>query len=65
MNSDQLALRHKVNLIYIVFKIRFYWGRSCEICCGILLQFIFAYVKILLQSILFSEKYCYNLYFLV
>ena len=23
VNSDQLALRHKVNLIYTVFKIRF------------------------------------------
>ena len=46
------------------FQDKVYWGRSFEICCGILLQFIFAYVKILLKFILFSEKYCYNLYLL-
>ena len=50
MNPDQLVLRRQVNLIYTVFKIRFI-GVDHEICCGILLPFIFAYVKILLKFI--------------
>ena len=47
VKPDQLVLRHKLTLIYTVFKIRSIGGRSCEFYCGILLQFIFAIVKIL------------------
>ena len=53
------------------FKDKVYWGRSCEICYGILLQFIFAYVKTSLKFIFLVYniatiyicclKYCNNL----
>ena len=47
VNLDQLVLRHQLTLIYIGFKIQSIGGRSCEFYCKILLQFIFAVVKML------------------
>ena len=65
MNSDQLALRHKVNLIYTVFKIRFIGVDHVKFVVEYCYNLYSLMCKILLQSILFSEKYFYNLYFLV